>query len=350
MSSVSLLGHFETNQDEVFFEVNNSTRSNGAALNQIRSKIFEEDIESLTIEYDDNTFTHFLKTDNGKISFIEGKREEILLLQNKLKNGLEGELLLDNEPLEEPTADHEKTTPHPNLNEGKSDHARIHSSFLQNISSFKSAYTNAEIYFQPFEEPGGDFYWTKDYQYRNLVVVGDCTGHGMQGAMIGMSVMTLLKQFFRLPPTNLKEALYEFHHQMHELLEEEHESFDVELGFILMDKRKNKLDFVGSGIDLLIKSKNALKKCRTRKRNLIQDKLEEFTFQVESGDQLFAYTDGIIDQFDKDNHKKFKSSGITSLVEVLPATNTMDAFSEAFNQFRESNGQLDDQTMIVLTV
>ncbi|MEO9473916.1 MAG: hypothetical protein ABJG41_00210 [Cyclobacteriaceae bacterium] len=169
-------------------------------------------------------------------------------LINKVKPGLEGQLI-DKTP-NTTTAESKENIP--NLK----DYAQVQHSMYQSLSHFKKAYSGVRLYFQPYEDPGGDFYWTRDYQYKNLVVLGDCTVHGTLGAMNAMSVMTLLRQFFRLPPTCLETAVVEFYEQMKGLMEEEIlEVFDVEIAILLIDKRTSELTYAGSGVVMMYKSK-----------------------------------------------------------------------------------------------
>ncbi|HCX21744.1 MAG: hypothetical protein CMB80_24015 [Flammeovirgaceae bacterium] len=356
-ASVSLLGHYELENNEVHLEVNKSCRASDPLMLKYCQKMKTENIGSMTIEFDDESFI-FLNEENGKIRFIEGQVRDYAKLVNRVKSGLEGEyvptspdLTNNTQPLK-PTASTEVAVEVDDSFIEIDDSTRIHDSLGQPISQFQIAYDNAEIFFKPFEAPGGDFYWTRDYQYKNLVVVGDCTGHGMQGALIGMSVMTLLKHYFKLPPTNLADALTDFHKQMHELMEHEELSvFDAELGFIYLDKRNNELMYSGSGINMIYKSQDG--ECtnyRTSKRLLIKGEVQLHTVEAKTGDQIFIYSDGITDQFDNANERKLGTKGLMNMVRDLPHGASIKDFNEKFQYFSGSTEALDDQTMLVLTL
>ena len=347
-ASVSLLGHYELEKNEVHLEVNKSCRASDPLMLKYCQKMKAENMSSMTIEFDDESFI-YLSEENGKIRFIEGQVRDYAKLVNKVKSGLDGEYVTTEEVIEKTVA------PPVEIDESyleMDDSTRIHDSLGQPISQFKIAYDNAEIYFKPFEAPGGDFYWTRDYQYKNLAVVGDCTGHGMQGALIGMSVMTLLKHYFKLPPTNLADALKEFHKQMHELMEHEELSvFDAELGFVYLDKRNNELTYSGSGINMIHKSTDGTcTNYRTSKRLLIKDQVQLHNIPSQKGDQIFIYSDGITDQFDNSNERKLGTKGLMKMINELPARASIRDFNEKFRYFSGSTEGLDDQTMLILTV
>lgn len=347
MSTVRLLGHFESTLDQVHFEVNDSNRCNEAVLNNYCQKMIDQDIDSLTVEFDDNTFVQLLKK-SKQISFIEGKIDDMASLQTKLRKEIEGEVIKKiPDPLPESVSFSISTTDQAD----QTDHARIHSSFLQDLSMFEKGFKKAELYFQPYEAPGGDFYWCKDYQYKNLIVVGDCTGHGIQGAMVSMAVMTLLKQHFRLPPTNIEESIYEFHKKMHDLMEDEDLSvFDVEIGVIYRDKRNQSIDYIGSGINMLHKSGDEIISHRSKKSQLTTHKLTADSIQAKAGDQIYIYSDGIVDQFDQVDQSKLGSAGLRKMVESIPSENSIHHFMNGFEKFRGNTRQMDDQTLLILTI
>lgn len=346
MQSVSLLGHYEPDNQEVHLKVNNSTRSSDPLVHKYCEKMISEKLEALTIEFDDETFIYFTEESN-KIRFIEGPVRDYARLIAKVKSGLDGEYVKPEKSELQPEPEKTVITADTPVD----DSTRIHESLGQPIQHFQKAYTNAEIFFNPFEAPGGDFYWTRDYQYKNFVVVGDCTGHGMQGALIGMSVMTLLKHFFKLPPTNLAESITEFHTQMYDLMENEALNvFDAELGFIYLDKRNNSLSFAGSGINMIYKNAESCTNYRSSKRSLVKGQVELANIEAQKGDQIFIYSDGITDQFDNANQRKLGTKGLMQLVRELPTSATIEDFNRQFDYFKGATEPLDDQTMMILTV
>jgi serine phosphatase RsbU (regulator of sigma subunit) len=169
--------------------------------------------------------------------------------------------------------------------------------------------------------------------------------------MIAMAVMTLLKQFFKLPPTSLKHAISGFHEQLQELMEDEVlDVFDVELAILSLDKRTSVLTYVGSGVNTLIKTESGVKQFKSRKSQLILGTVKEEKIQLKKGEQLFVSSDGIYDQFDAENKKRLGSRGFLNMIERAPANNTFNSFMEQFEAFRGEAKQLDDHSMIVLTI
>ncbi|MFY0599417.1 MAG: SpoIIE family protein phosphatase [Cyclobacteriaceae bacterium] len=347
MSTASLLGYFEKEENVAQFSINNSQSKREPMVNLCCQKMIKSDISSLTIELDDRSFLYFVQGE-GNIRFVEGSMSDYSLLKLKVNEGTEGYRIMSS-VIEEQESETQEPTLKPVHT--ADDHSRIPHSFLQPIERFKKAYSNAELFFKPFEDPGGDFYWTRDYQYKNLVVLGDSTGHGMQGAMISMSAMTLLKQFFRLPPTSIEDSVYEYHQIFKDLLEDEHGSeFDVELGMILLDKRSKSVTYMGSGINMLVKRSDGVQMYSSRKSKINKRNQESYKLDLREGDQLFISSDGITDQFDSNDRKRLGTKNFMKLVSDLPFPATKQDFLDSFHSFSGSTEALDDQSMLILTV
>ena len=69
------------------------------------------------------------------------------------------------------------------------------------------------------------------------------------------------------------------------------------------------------------------------------------TIQIQKGDQLYMFTDGITDQFGGEKNKKFKRDRLKKLLLEI-ASNSMkeqkDLIDQAFENWRGDNEQIDD--------
>ena len=84
-------------------------------------------------------------------------------------------------------------------------------SILPNEQIFKNAFTDAFVLFQPKDIVSGDFYWIFQHHDDIYFAVGDCTGHGVPGALVNIAGNTLLRQLIRIegltePGENLSEG------------------------------------------------------------------------------------------------------------------------------------------------
>jgi len=231
--------------------------------------------------------------------------------------------------------------------------ATLHKSMLPSLDNLVENFHNVEAYLQPYEDPGGDFLWYKNYDNgKCLVILGDCTGHGVQGAMIAMSVITLLKQSFNNCPQDLLETVYQFYDQMADLLEDDNRGgFDSQMGFMFFDIENNVVEYTGNGINMIHKTHDKkITVHHTRYIQLFKRRLGIHTIDLKDKDQLLIYTDGITDQYDSDNRRKLGRKNLRDMVFELNQNNTLNDFLNKFNEFRGDVKQMDDQSMLVITI
>lgn len=295
---------------------------------------------NLTFDFEDNRFIYFQRF-GDQVKCIQGNADEYIHLQKLLKANAEAPKLALNSDFKV-NAEDRVIDKESNL---------IHQSLFTPLSVFERTFEKASVFFEPYEAPGGDFYWCKNYTYKTIVIVGDCTGHGMQGAMIAMSVMTLLKQHFKLLPNVLEEEIRNIYKEIKAIKEYEDSGFlDCELGMIVLDKRSNELEYIGSGVNLIVKRDHTQEAYSSRKAWLITGKQKVTRLKLKKGDEIFLFSDGITDQFDKQDKSKLRSKGLYEIVRALPRKPSAKDFKEKMDAFRGSTRSLDDQTMLMLTL
>ena len=60
-------------------------------------------------------------------------------------------------------------------------------SILPNERVFKNCFKDAFVLFEPKDVVSGDFYWIYQHQDEVYFAVGDCTGHGVPGALVNIA-------------------------------------------------------------------------------------------------------------------------------------------------------------------
>jgi serine phosphatase RsbU (regulator of sigma subunit) len=122
----------------------------------------------------------------------------------------------------------------------------------------KTLIPNSFLIFRPKAIIGGDFYWIKERFNKIYIVVGDCTGHGIPGAMLTMLAINSLNHiFFNYLDSQANEILG--------LLKKEiirftsaNENFSqdsVDLSLCIIDKHSNKMQFSGANSQIIIAKK-----------------------------------------------------------------------------------------------
>ena len=77
---------------------------------------------------------------------------------------------------------------------------RIQTSLLPTDGEMEAAFAEHFVIWRPRDVVGGDFYWLRRSEDSCLLAVGDCTGHGVPGAFMSMTVNSILNHIVAETP------------------------------------------------------------------------------------------------------------------------------------------------------
>ena len=233
--------------------------------------------------------------------------------------------------------------------------------------------------YKPKDIIGGDFYWVREIEDLQVVIVADCTGHGVPGALMSMLGVTLLNAQFRTFGIRQPGVILgHLRNKVKEILAQEgsiNEQKDgIDMAIAIIDREKNELQFGGANLPLLlIRRKDEeeipegeimsslenndyiLYRIKADKQPIgVHWEEEDFSTQVirlQEGDSLYMFTDGIADQYGGKNRKKYKSRRLKKLLLSIQAESMEDQRNlivAAFDSWRGNNEQIDDVCMLGL--
>lgn len=244
---------------------------------------------------------------------------------------------------------------------------RIQSALIPDEKRFKSFFKDAFVLFKPRDIVSGDFYWvnrvttTRDTPEEDQLVVfsvGDCTGHGVPGAILSVLGLQILNSSVKNSNINTtQEALdylndeFNLTFSLNEGSEQINDGMDVVL--CALDKSKRLLHFSGAKNSVIIvRSAEIIEVKGDRKpigSSYFDSTFTGTTVQLEKGDIIYAYTDGYPDQFGGPNNKKFKYGNLKSLlleIAHLPMHEQHQKLFETFEAWKGQNEQTDDVSII----
>ena len=185
---------------------------------------------------------------------------------------------------------------------------------------FNRIFEDSFVLYLPQQIISGDFFWLSqvndDLTY---LAVGDCTGHGVPGAMLSILANNLLSYSIlnkRLKKTNkiLKEMdkrfIESFSSDQHEV-EFNNDWFDVSL--VCIDRKNKTVQFSGAKRKALFVNKDGFKTIKGSSYPIGGWQMEEerhfdsTTIKYEEGDLLYLSSDGFQDQIGGPKNKKYKS-------------------------------------------
>ncbi|MBQ3657436.1 MAG: PAS domain S-box protein [Bacteroidales bacterium] len=211
------------------------------------------------------------------------------------------------------------------------------------------------VIYRPKDVVGGDFFYATEKDGKTIATVGDCTGHGVAGALLSTLSMSYLRNTIselsgsELTSENILETLRS---NVIKTMNSD-EGFDISL--IVIDKEKKQLQFSGAFNPLYFVRKGVLTEYAADKCPIGRyPKVVNFTRNVidyEEGDEVFLFSDGYGDQFGGPNNRRFGSPKMRELfteVSTLSASEQKTKIEKTHDEWmsQQSLDQIDDVTVM----
>ena len=210
------------------------------------------------------------------------------------------------------------------------------------------------------EAVSGDFYWHKEKADCNYIALGDCTGHGLAGALLTVLVSDLLDDKIGDSHLNIQEALGEVVQDLKRRLNTSVRYSEMAAGFDLailkIDKNSKQVDWASlNGNILLIDAENKVESIAKSKGFL---HLPGDTLIVASGSfngnekRIAMFSDGLYDQIGEETNKRLRLSGLIQWVEeglVFGEGNSCN-IENLFNSWRGNQEHTDDASWLSFTL
>lgn len=213
---------------------------------------------------------------------------------------------------------------HKNISDSITYAQKIQDSILPPEREIKKYLPESFIYFQPKDVIGGDFYWFYHRQNFSYIAVVDCTGHGVPGALVSMTINSLLDEVIQDESLTIPgEVLSRLHSSVYKTLQQQkgdnYSQDGCDMSLCVIDHSKKLLHFSGArnhaylvdGKDIRILKATSKSVGGLSLIGLAEPDRAFKTETIELRDELFLVmsTDGIFDQLnEKDEafgNKKF---------------------------------------------
>lgn len=235
----------------------------------------------------------------------------------------------------------------------------LQQSILPNEQLFVNAFKDSFVYFQPKDIVSGDFYWIAQYNNDIFFAVGDCTGHGIPGAMVNFAGNALLRQIIRLEgahdPSEIitlldKELVSLFNDNL--TSGETRDGMDI--AFCRFNLATMKGAFCGAGRPLILVRDGQLEEVKKGPYSIgfSDDGYKDFKtieFDLKKGDKFYLFSDGYTDQFGGDNVKKFNRKRFRNLLQSLSEYSMKEQKKElslSYDNWKGNQEQIDDVCVV----
>lgn len=233
---------------------------------------------------------------------------------------------------------------------------KIQSLVLSDQSDLDPYFSSHYLYYEPKDVIGGDFYTYLSFGDVVYLAIVDCTGHSIEGALASMAVSSIINQVIHDANVNPLIAIEEVHQKIEKYNEARqlHDSYGLgaEMALVRYDKNTCSANIASSGIQLS-HLKGGLQEPLKVKKNIFS--VGNFFSQelvLDQGDSLIVFSDGLPDQYDRNDKKKMGKSGLRKLIDAagIDSVDMTNNFEMTLSDWKGKTGQLDDQTLLVVTV
>jgi serine phosphatase RsbU (regulator of sigma subunit) len=235
----------------------------------------------------------------------------------------------------------------------------IQKALLPKSHAIKRHFPEHFLLFEPRDIVSGDFYWLlrrKDLLY---FAIGDCTGHGVPGAFLSILGISFLNQIVdRNDNITAADVLNHLREHIMKALQQtgvEHEQKDgIDMALCVIDQKTQQLQFAGAFNPLyVIKNSNRLIEVPGDKMPIgiaaeVEIAFKNHIIDLESGDMIYMFSDGFVDQFGGKEGKKYKYRPFRNLlltISSLPMAEQKTRLLSALNEWKGTLPQLDDITI-----
>lgn len=237
---------------------------------------------------------------------------------------------------------------------------RIQQASLPSGIDFRKAFEKHFIMYLPKDVVSGDFYWLNENNHELVLAMGDCTGHGVPGALMAMAGIEQLSNIvtkgnITKPSNVLQELDQALKRMLHQNESGVMMNDGMDISVVRIDKLNGVFDYAGAQSHGLLIKKDTVVKLIPDRASLgghINTGFKEFTtqrYQYEPGDRLFLFCDGVYDQFGGEHGKKMLRKRFTQFLidsTSYDMTEQGKAVSKFFNDWLGDNFQIDDVTVV----
>jgi serine phosphatase RsbU (regulator of sigma subunit) len=220
------------------------------------------------------------------------------------------------------------------------------------------------VLWKPRDIVSGDFYWLAPRNNQLFVAAADCTGHGVPGAFMSIMGISFLNQIVGSPEAkNAADTLNMLRHNVITALNKEQSGATsnkdgMDIALCVFDLGKKQVEYAGAYNSLYIFRDGELLETKADRMPIGVHDRDSIPFKnnivdLKSGDQLYMFSDGYIDQFGGPKGKKFMTKRFKKfLLEItnLTMTEQKERLWENIVEWRGEIEQVDDIIIIGIRI
>ena len=236
---------------------------------------------------------------------------------------------------------------------------RIQEALLPSESYFRKHFEDCFILFKPKDIVSGDFYWIGEKGDKIFVVVADCTGHGVPGALMSMIGLKLIEKTINEDNVEIpSRILAVMNKELEKTFSREKNIGTIirdgmDIGLCVIDRIRKKVEYAGAFLPLYLIRNDSLIEIAADKiiigMNPDGQQYTDHEIDILDNDIFYFFSDGYVDQFGGTENKKFMYRRFRYLLTTIhnfPVNDQKSILEENIKTWMGLNEQVDDMMVI----
>lgn len=234
----------------------------------------------------------------------------------------------------------------------------IQNAFVPSLEVLNPEIKSTYLYESPLKVISGDFHWVHKTESYGYILQGDCTGHGLAGALLSVLVIDIAKSYLlsQNDDINIEAAAQEIiiglKSKVHVDKLEFLESVGVDFCILKIDFKTNQVQYANFNSNIVILDKEEIKIISKSKgffRMIAHEsEVETGTFDAHQK-RIILFSDGLLDLMGGQNNKRLKWVGLEKwILEPYFFEKGPNYLSDKIKEFLAGQEQIDDITLLSL--
>ena len=240
---------------------------------------------------------------------------------------------------------------------------RIQRATISSLADIRALFGDSFLFFNPRDMVSGDFYMAVKCGRFSVMVIADCTGHGIPGAFLSMLGISALKEYCRKESDaeNPGEVLDNMRSSIKSTLSNQDGRFiddGMDMTICCFDFANNELRYATANQVAYIVRGGKIIKLKGDNMPIghyVREKKHfvTLTTSLAKGDMLYMFTDGIQDQVGGKFQKRFMREHLLQILTEIapkPCDEQCEIIENSILDWKGDNAQVDDMTMVGIRV
>jgi serine phosphatase RsbU (regulator of sigma subunit) len=227
---------------------------------------------------------------------------------------------------------------------------QLQEAVLPKVEDVRSDLPGFSVLYLPRDTVSGDFYWHQRIGQRIYLAAGDCTGHGVPGAMMSLMACSALHTVLQSHEGRVDRMLTALDQDIRRQWQDDTDRMaGMDLTLCCIDLAQGRLSYASASRPLLVARDGMLRKLEADRAG-IGGMVTAATFlerevPVRIGDRFYLFSDGFADQAGGDKGKRLRTAALERAIahsQDRPLEEQMRYLHQLFLDWKGPLPQVDD--------